>query len=138
MPRLNKQQIRKIVLSKFSNHCAYCGCDIDMSTMQVDHIEPRYRGNTDLQLANRGLSRGDWRIDNLNPACSVCNKWKNAFTIEGFRNEISMQLERVKRDSANYRMCLKYGLIKETPHPIIFFYQTHPAFGVKGLEVVNG
>ena len=33
----NKQ--RMAVYNKFDGHCAYCGCEIDISDMQVDHIK---------------------------------------------------------------------------------------------------
>lgn len=37
--------IRQAVYAKYNGHCAYCGCEIDYNDMQVDHIEPKCRGN---------------------------------------------------------------------------------------------
>ena len=32
---------RQDVLEKYNNHCAYCGKEIDLKSMQVDHKQPR-------------------------------------------------------------------------------------------------
>jgi len=110
---------RQAVYDKYEGHCAYCGEHIpDIKQMQADHIIPLK------EFPVTGNLPYHWDdIENLNPACKVCNKWKNAFSIETFRRMVSCQLENVRRFSANYRMCLKYRLVKETPHPILFYYE---------------
>lgn len=133
---MNRLQIRKIVYNKYNGHCAYCGYEIGISDMQVDHIYPQSRVRRE-----KNIDFNVHHIDNLNPACRVCNKWKSDFSVEQFRIEIMMQLDRIKRDSAGVRMCLKYGLISFTPREIKFYFEIHPPFGIKGLntmEVVNG
>ena len=42
--QMNKN-IRQAVYAKYNGHCAYCGCEIGYKDMQVDHIEPKCRGN---------------------------------------------------------------------------------------------
>ena len=39
------KKTREIVYNKYNGHCAYCGCEIEMKDMQVDHIVPKYRNN---------------------------------------------------------------------------------------------
>ena len=36
------KKTREIVYNKYNGHCAYCGCEIEMKDMQVDHIVPKY------------------------------------------------------------------------------------------------
>lgn len=35
---------RQAVYDKMEGHCAYCGCEISLQTMQVDHITPLRKG----------------------------------------------------------------------------------------------
>jgi len=53
-----KKELREKVLNKYDKKCAYCGEEIDIKSMQVDHIHPK---------ANGGLNL----IENYNPSC--CN-----------------------------------------------------------------
>ena len=36
-------KVREIVYAKYKGHCAYCGCELEMKDMQIDHIVPKYR-----------------------------------------------------------------------------------------------
>ena len=38
---------RKEVLEKYNGHCAYCGKEITLKEMQVDHKHPRRAGGKD-------------------------------------------------------------------------------------------
>ena len=40
---LTKSQ-RQHVYEKYNGHCAYCGCELDIKDMQVDHIKSDYLG----------------------------------------------------------------------------------------------
>lgn len=66
---------RRKVYDKYGGRCAYCGRKVAYGDMQVDHIHPRSMG-------------GDDGIDNLNPACRMCNERKGAMALDQFRNEI--------------------------------------------------
>lgn len=37
------KKTRELVLNKYGGKCAYCGCDLTLSTMQVDHIKSVYK-----------------------------------------------------------------------------------------------
>lgn len=125
----SKQQ-RKIIHSKFNGKCAYCGSEIEIKDMQVDHIIPqrnfipcvtnRYK----IPFFLNHLTVNDLNhIDNLNPACRVCNKWKDTFDLEQFRFEISQQIIRLNKYSASYRLSKKYNLIQEIITPIQFYFE---------------
>lgn len=108
-----KQKIdRQSVYQKYDGHCAYCGKEITLKQMQVDHIIPLYRKYPNHEIEQYGKKRGTHNLDNLNPSCARCNRWKSDFTLEQFRNEISLQVERLRRDSSAFRMAEDFGLIK--------------------------
>jgi len=127
---MKKTEIRQFVLNKFGCKCAYCGQPIDLKSLQVDHVVSRYNfidsilDKSVMPIFLQHLTLNDVNhIDNLFPACRYCNKHKDTFTIEGFRKEISMQVERANLYSANYRAAKRFGLIAETPKPIVFYFE---------------
>ena len=114
---------RQIVFNKYGGKCAYCGCELQKG-WHVDHIEPAFHNWSDEDV-NRFLKqgRGENTIENYNPACPRCNRWKGTWSIEQFRNEISLQIERLERDSAPFRMARDYGLIKTSEIEVKFYYE---------------
>jgi hypothetical protein len=102
--------------------------------MQVDHVIPKsdfmynrsgdqFRKEERIPKFLRHLTPYDINhLDNLFPACRVCNKWKSSFSLEEFREEIMLQPERMKRDSPQFRMALKYELIEVAKVPEIEFH----------------
>jgi hypothetical protein len=112
-------KIRKIVYDKFNGHCAYCGCEIEMRDMQVDHIVPKYRNNEMWHQSEIGTDD----ISNLNPSCRMCNYYKRMNDLETFRNNLSEMLMRNVRRPFDYRLALKYGLIKEDVQRVKFYFE---------------
>ena len=110
---------RDIVLQKYGGRCAYCGCELNKG-WNIDHIEPHWHSYTEVQAKKHGLTKGAHDISNFNPSCPRCNRWKATFTIEQFRNEISLQVQRLNNYSTNYRMAKDYSLVAETAQPVIF------------------
>lgn len=125
---MSKISIKKrlSVYDKFKGKCAYCGCDILLSKFHIDHIEPKYRGSSQNQLNSWGskIIKGTDHIDNLNPACISCNLSKSTFSIETWREELELKKERIKRDSPTFNILLRFGVVKEIPKPIIFYFET--------------
>ena len=118
------------VWNKFKGHCAYCGEEIELREMQVDHIIPK--GFFINQIKNKfgvpdflkHLSVDDVNhIDNLFPSCRVCNKWKSAHHLELFRTELQSQVKRLNEYSSNYRIAKKYGLIVENDIKVEFYFE---------------
>lgn len=128
MPFSKKQ--RQIAYDKYNGRCGYCGDEIKIKDMQVDHIiaqmsflmnvKNRFRVPHFLKhLTEHDIDH----IDNAMPACRICNKRKDTCDLELFRSELQDQAKRAAKTSANYRMALKYGQIKETPKPIVFYFE---------------
>lgn len=116
------KKTREIVHQKYGGKCAYCGRDIEYRQMQVDHI--RSQRNFYLGAKDEIPTYNVHDIENLNPACARCNKRKDTATIEQFRNELSAQCERLRRNSNQYNLALDYGLITETQQPVKFYFET--------------
>lgn len=108
---MNKSSRLKI-WNKYNKKCAYCGSDLEYKQMQVDHIEPKFLGGSD-------------DIENLNPSCRSCNFYKGTFTIEGFRNQLTTLIIRVRKPFI-FRLAEKYGIVKTTAKPIKFYFETKP------------
>ena len=121
---MNKKT-RDLIKSKYNNKCAYCGCDLQKG-WHVDHIEPAFHNWSDEDV-DRFLKkgRGDNKIENYNPSCPRCNRWKGTWSIDEFRREISLQLERLERDSAPFRMARDYGIIESKNIEVKFYFEKH-------------
>ncbi len=112
---------RAEVHAKFNGHCAYCGCEIAIKDMQVDHIHPKAKAHWMKNDETFSLNH----INNLNPACRVCNIKKSSFDIEQFRAVILDDLRKLKDYNVKYRFALRYKLIQEDIKPIVFYYETY-------------
>ena len=118
MAKLNKK-LRQEVYDKCNGHCAYCGCEIEYEDMQIDHIVPKYRNN---EMWHKGEIGTD-NISNLNPSCRMCNYYKGMNSLEQFRENLSTMLIANVRRPFDYRLALKYGLVKEDIHSIKFYFE---------------
>ena len=114
--------MRNQVHAKYGGRCAYCGDEITMKQMHIDHMKPIWRGNPTVNPAKRGTND----IDNLMPACKPCNLWKTVMPLEQFRDEMTAQIERLRLRSANYRMAERYGLVVTTGKPVVFWFEKCP------------
>ncbi len=124
-----KKQI-PVIWKMYNGSCGYCGDKIDIKDMQADHIIPQrnfiwhIKNNMWVPEFLRHLTEFDCdHIDNAMPSCRVCNKRKDTYHLQLFREELEMQVERAAKTSANYRMALKYGQITESKHPIVFYFE---------------
>lgn len=117
--------IREQVYNKCDGHCGYCGKEITIKQMQVDHIKPLYRNDKVTTLEVWGVERGTDDFENLMPSCARCNRWKSTFNLEMFRKEIGLQIERLNNHSNNYRMAKDFGLIEEVDSSVIFYFEKH-------------
>ena len=107
--KLTKQE-REYVYQKMNGHCAYCGCEIELKDMQADHVHPLRRG-------------GDDCLENLLPACRSCNRYKSVYTPEEFREQLGLLHSRMKRDSSNYSLMLRFRIISADESPIEFYFE---------------
>lgn len=107
------KELRERVKAKFRGHCGYCGCLPDK--LQIDHIVPVIRGN------NVGFDHN--HESNLMPACFSCNNYKMTHDLEQFRREIASQVGRCRQYSVNFRLAERFGLVKETAAPVVFYFE---------------
>lgn len=111
------KKTRLLVYEKYGGHCAYCGCELKYNDMQVDHLESVYHAT------ERMHREADDSMGNYMPSCRMCNYYKGTSTIEQFRSDLTDMLMRNVRRPFDYRLALKYGLIKETVKPIKFYFE---------------
>jgi 5-methylcytosine-specific restriction endonuclease McrA len=102
------KSIKDKVKRRYDYHCAYCGCE--PTKLQVDHIIPVVMGGTD-------------DIENLIPSCAPCNNYKSSWTIEQFRTNLELQVERARKQSVNFRLAERFGLIEVINKPIKFYFE---------------
>jgi len=105
-----KKPDRKKIYDKFHGHCAYCGAEITLEQMHVDHVHPLFRGGADDET-------------NMYPSCRRCNSWKSAWTLEEFRKEIAAQVARLSLRSPGYRLAREFFLITETGEDVRFYFE---------------
>lgn len=101
---------RQTVYDKTHGHCAYCGCEITMQQMQVDHVQ-----------ALRCCGKDE--IDNMLPACRSCNHYKSTLGIEDFRKALERQPTVLEKNNVTYQIAVRYGLVIPNPKPIVFYFE---------------
>ena len=104
------KEMRAAVYAKTGGRCAYCGVQIPLEKMQVDHLKALFLGGTD-------------DLGNLMPACPSCNHYKSTYTLEGFRAIIGRAPAILERDNATFRNALRLGIIKISCAPIVFYFE---------------
>lgn len=112
-------RIRRLVYDKYNGHCAYCGCKIEPSDMQIDHAKSVFLTTHE----NDGVVTQDDSIENLMPACRQCNFYKNETDIEGFRTRIHTWLEDTCRQSFQVRLAMKYNILEYHPWDGKFYFE---------------
>lgn len=117
MARCKRKQLttdqRLAVYNKYKGHCAYCGCEIDYSEMQVDHFAPVH-----LFGENNDFS-------NLMPSCRPCNIKKGTLTITKFREEIEESAEKLMQENATFRLAERFGKVAILYAPVKFYYERY-------------
>lgn len=103
------KEMRRKVYAKFGGHCAYCGNEITLKEMQVDHVKSIRKGGTD-------------DYDNLFPSCRSCNHYKRSMDLEGFREYLKTLHERIAK---NYivKVGMRYGMVSIKPFEGTFYFE---------------
>jgi 5-methylcytosine-specific restriction endonuclease McrA len=115
---------REHIRMMFGGRCAYCGRELPEKGWHADHVKAIYRGWPTLPDPNGLLpGRGEDMIENLVPACAVCNLFKSVYDLETWREEIAKQVERARKKSSNYRFAEAFGLVAETGKPVVFWFE---------------
>jgi 5-methylcytosine-specific restriction endonuclease McrA len=109
---INRNTIKRLtILGKYGSKCAYCGNEITLKTMQVDHIWPQRAGY-----------KPDHSFENLNPSCRRCNHYKRAETLQHFRHMMITLHERIRK---NYicKVAEDYGIMIIKPFDGRFYFE---------------
>lgn len=111
-------KLRGEVYEKCDGHCAYCGVEISISQMQIDHLIP-------LEFAEvyeiQGIDLNSF--ENLMPSCRSCNNYKSSLTLEKFRAAIERWPDVLQRDNVTYRNAVRFGMIEPRPHRVTFYFE---------------
>ena len=101
---------RKQIFQKSKGHCAYCRLPITIQGMQVDHIVALKRGGPD-------------SIENANPACRMCNKYKDTLTLYDFKNWLLAGVTGRLRKLFIFRIAERYGMISVNDWDKKFYFE---------------
>lgn len=109
---------RRRVYKKTDGRCAYCGYDITLSAMHIDHVIP-YEFAEILKVIGKDVNSEE----NLFPSCRSCNNYKHTLTIEKMRKAIEAWPRVLYQGSATYRNAIRYGLIIQIPPKVVFCFE---------------
>lgn len=109
---------RKKVYAICGGRCAYCGAQITLDDMQVDHVIPMSFSEC-YQVQGFDLDT----MDNYLPACRICNHYKSTLTIEKFRYSIERLPYALERDSSAFRRALRFGLVWNIGRKVQFYFE---------------
>lgn len=133
MTTITKKQ-RAELRMKFGGRCAYCGCELPEKGWHADHVEAVLRKSEQcMKAAAKGIFKlkatGEWpeaeRLENLFPACAPCNLLKASYSLEMFREQVSLQVERGRKSSMNFRTAERFGLIEAVEKPVVFWFEQY-------------
>jgi len=107
---------RQLIYQKFGGRCAYCGREITVKQMQVDHYWPQFLAHFQPNLDNN-------RIENLMPSCAKCNNHKHGMRPEIWRKELELQVTRLRKNT-QFDRALRFGQLQITEKPVVFYFET--------------
>ncbi|EAP8934821.1 HNH endonuclease [Salmonella enterica subsp. enterica serovar Newport] len=127
---------RERLRMKFGGRCAYCGCVLPEKGWHADHVQAVLRKSERcMKAAEKGIFRlkttGDvFRPEadcpeNIFPSCAPCNLLKTTYSLEMFRKQVSLQVERGCRSSVNFRTAERFGLISVVNKPVVFWFEQY-------------
>lgn len=152
---MGKKKDRKIVFNKYGGKCAYCGDKLQKGWHVDELLPVRrkwkyteagfYTKKTgerdksiigicndktyefrDRKKISDGMEHPErMNIDNQMPSCPSCNINKHSMSLEEFRGLIKGFINSLSRDSVQYKIAKRYGLITETDIPVLFYFEKH-------------
>lgn len=124
MSVIKKQSHRETVLNKYGGKCAYCGNELNLSNLTIDHIQPLMRRMSETDLWRAGRESGKNEMANYNPCCSSCNSSKSTWSIEDWRKRIQQKTEMLLRDSSTFRQLVKFEIVEIKDTPVMFYFES--------------
>ena len=115
---------REAVYKKYNGHCAYCGCEMDIKDMHIDHaasVAGYYYG---IKESMEKIQEGTLNdIDNLMPSCRQCNFYKSILNIEHFRYKLKEILQRTCVNTFQAKLAMKYGMLEKHEWDGKFYFE---------------
>lgn len=151
--RMASKKDREIIFNKYGGCCAYCGDELQKGwhvdellpvrrkwrfteagfihkitgEVKPDEVngwkDPDYEYRPSKKVADGMEHPERLHIDNQMPSCPSCNINKHSSSLEGFRSLIEGFINSLNRDSTQYNVAKRYGLISETKKPVIFYFE---------------
>lgn len=127
---------RERLRMKFGGRCAYCGCVLPEKGWHADHVQAVLRKS---ERCMKAAEKGIFRLkttgevfrpeadcpENIFPSCAPCNLLKTTYSLEMFRKQVSLQVERGRRSSVNFRTAECFGLISVVNKPVVFWFEQY-------------
>ncbi|EIL0915538.1 HNH endonuclease [Salmonella enterica] len=135
MTTITKKQ-RAELRMKFGGRCAYCGCELPEKGWHADHVKAVLRKS---EQCMKAAAKGIFRLkttgevfrpeadcpENIFPSCAPCNLLKASYSLEMFREQVSLQVERGRKSSMNFRTAERFGLIEAVEKPVVFWFEQY-------------
>ncbi|EDT7188142.1 HNH endonuclease [Salmonella enterica subsp. enterica] len=132
---LTKKQ-RERLRMKFGGRCAYCGCVLPEKGWHADHVQAVLRKS---ERCMKAAEKGIFRLkttgevfrpeadcpENIFPSCAPCNLLKTTYSLEMFRKQVPLQVERGRRSSVNLRTAERFGLVEVVEKPVVFWFEQY-------------
>jgi len=107
------------VHEKCNGHCSYCGKEITVKEMQVDHVVPQWK-QKDPRYYKVDIDINSF--ENLMPACRRCNHYKRGDGLESFRESMKTLHKRISDNYIN-KVGLDFGIMTLTPFSGTFYFE---------------
>lgn len=116
--KINRQR----VYERCNGHCGYCGKDIAIKDMQVDHMTPKWRLRDPIYF--KATVDQIESYDNYMPTCRRCNHYKREKDVEGFRVFMKTLHGRLEKDY-KVKVAVDYRVVQIVPFDGIFYFEKY-------------
>lgn len=106
--KLSKAE-RRAIWEDAGGRCQYCGCEVRLASMEVDHVVPYICGGKDER-------------SNMVCACHACNNYKHTYGVNGMRDQIERLPDKLMSDTT-FKLAVRYGLVTITKKPVVFEFE---------------
>ena len=124
---MTNKENRELIFNKYDRRCAYCGIELQKG-WHVDELLPVRRNMKWNKDKTKYVHDGTYEhperltIENQMPSCPSCNINKHSMSLEDFRNLITGFIISLNRDSTQYKIAKRYGLVIEVQKPEVVFH----------------
>lgn len=113
------KKTREEVHKKYNGHCAYCGKEITIKEMQIDHMYSKSSGVNYAKVIGKVELES---MENYMPACRRCNNYKSWYGLEEWREFIQTVHERALKQ-ITVKVSVDFGVIEIKPFDGKFYFE---------------